>query len=275
MSAPTVYIGEVFVDDAGNYIGDFSAGTTGWAHGTASYYTGDIDWRTPPIPGLEGLYTDFWGNASDHVHQVIAPVLFEVPTLSIATTSDPSGPAGLEGKPAGSLRGAGATNGLLSFVGPDYAPGDPSSLAWSVTHNSVWCFSGWFRIADDSENDENMSIAFTGAKYAYGTSGVATISGNNPMLLTHKWQHLSCSIRWIWSSGLAIPCLQTLGSGWIHSETHNIDYGGFGHVLLTKLGSWGQADYGWGTVLMKELHLWTCQFQKPGYHTHLVLGPNT
>ena len=159
------------------------------------------------------------------------------------------------------------------ILGPTMPP--TANSHWAPANGSVWCFSGWFRLADETAGDTNLSMLFSGAKYAYGSGGTPVFSGNNPLTLTQQWQLMQTRVGWSWSSGAALPVIELVGSGWSHSEEHTIDYGAFGHIPLTKLGSWEFTDYHWGAVLMKGLHLWTCQLKKPGYHTHLVQGPNT
>ncbi len=276
------YVGEVLKDDGDNYIGDFSGGVgadgvtpLGFAHGTSSYYSGNVNWASPG--GLTGLFADFWGNPSDHVHQSIAPMLFEVPTLSAEIVSDPTGPPNHESDLACLLMGAGA-GGCFTWVGQDASqllgPHTYPEVysGWSPNNGEIWCFSGWFRLPDATYGEDNLKVSFTGAKYAYGTGGTSVISGNSPLTLTQEWQQMRVRVLWAWSSGPALPVIRIEGTGWNHSETHNIDYGGFGHILLTKLGTLvGGAGSGWGQVLMKDLHLWRCQFILPGYHSnHLI-----
>lgn len=288
MTVLVQYVGEVLKDDGDNYIGDFSGGVgadgvtpLGWAHGTSSFYSGNVNWASPG--GLTGLFADFWGNPSDHVHQSIAPVLFEVPTLSAVISDDPSGPPGKEADKACILSGAGDNGGLFTWVGEDASNIlGPSSYpavdsGWHPDNGSIWCCSGWFKALQDGEGGADATgntLQFFGAKYGYGTGGTAFIDAPFSLTLTQEWQYFKTRFQWAWSSGPALFGIE-LTTGWNHSETHDIDYGGFGHIELTKAGTLeGGAGGGFGSVAIKDVHLWNCQLIKPGYHSHIVLGPN-
>lgn len=277
MAGPT-YVGDVLVDNAGNYIGDFSGGAgvdgqtpLGFAHGISSVYTADIDWSG--VVNLSQAFVDYWGNPSDHAHQSIAPILFDLPTLRAQIVTDPSGPPGLEDKPACWLDGAG-NEGLFTWIGETASqasgPYSPATSGWLPANGSIWCMSGWFRAVPDDTGfiAEGFQVEFGAARYAYGTGGAAFL-GPFQLTLTQEWQQLSTRFMWVWSTTDAMPVISLSGTHWHHTSTKNVNVLGT-HEDLVKEGS-SVAPYGYGRVAIKELHLWTCQLLQAGYHAHAIL----
>lgn len=265
----TIYVGEVFVDADGNYIGVNGA----WAHATASVFTGVI----PPPPGpisLAQAFADYWDDPSDHVLEAnnIAPLFFELPALDAAASVVPinDGPPGLEDKPALVVAASGAPSNIATWMGPT-GNAEFGDTGWTPENNSVWCMSGWVRAYGFEDVGGvppglNLGCRLSTGRYRYTEGGAAVFKGSQNVTLTGEWQFINFRFRWIWGTASAMPLIVLSGDGWVYRTTKayhvNPDPGDL--FTFTKYDDPGKGVY------VKEPHLWTCQLIKPGYHTHKV-----
>src|SRR5436305_3865406 len=119
----TTYLGEVFVNAGGTYIGDFSGGygyeptmPLGWAHGAAGTLTGFTG-------GFAMYFMPYWDNCSDPTTQPVAVfetilLFFPVsgPTFLGTIVTDTSGPHPFESHNACRIEFAGSP-GSFSWIG--------------------------------------------------------------------------------------------------------------------------------------------------------------
>lgn len=273
--AQATYVNEVFVNDLGVYVGDFSQkvsdytntlaassetylGETtpseqdmplGWAHAVTGSTTGFIS-------GFALFAQGYWDDCSnpdrsaDAVYETLNAFFpLAGPTFMGTVLADTSGPPGFGSANACRVDGAGAP-GSFSWVGHDASlvPGaSPYSGGWNPTHGQQWTFSGWFRAVPDSNGFicSGYTCGFGFAQFGHPPLGAGSF------IVTETWQFFTVTFNWPYSTGPGIPSFQLQDSRFSNPVTKTIVIPPFaGTFTITKNDLKGSVE-------MKELHLYT------------------
>ena len=239
-----IYHNEVFVDNSGNYIGNFSEGTMsdgstplGFAHATSATLYSFYSCGGSPVGGLVALLASYWDNPQCGP---ISNCPFTFPTYSGSIVTDNSGPKNFESDNAVQIGGAGIP-GIFSWVGES---GGGSSYAggWTPTNGQQWTYQGWFRSVDCS--GFNCGLGYAQWGYPPITIGSFTI--------TDRWQFVQFTFTWVFATGAkGVPVISLLDDRFNYNETRTVTVAPFiVSFTLTK----AQHKY---SILAKELHLYT------------------
>jgi hypothetical protein len=262
------YAGEVFVDHAGVYIGDFSAGDgleAGMPLGFAHAVNGIV---TSP-GGFVYFAQPYWADCSDPATSPMAYVSFSEffpttrPTAYGTIVDDLSGPAGFEAKKACRIDTAGSP-GQFSWVGPTasqfaavYSPYDGG---WNPAHSSQWTFSAYVRAVADANGF--VCDGYT-AGFGAGPWGSVSVTVGT-FTLTTEWQLVTSTFTWPYSTGPAIPSVLALDDRFFNPVEKTVPIPPFGGTFtLTK-------DDNKGSFLVKELHLYPYPGESLGAPYHVA-----
>lgn len=254
------YIGEILVNDAGVYIGDFSGGygvegtmPLGFAHAMNGWHTGPTT----------GIFSTYWDDPSDWAFASVCYVPWTVqPTLAGAVVTDNSGPAGREAANACQIDFAG-TPGQFAWIGQDASlmVGQDSVYTggWFPAHGSQWTMSGWLRAVPDTNGFvcTGFNVGFSIAQWGNTTIGVGGLA------ISEAWQLLTVNFTWLYAAGPAFAFVGSGDSRFSHGVTRtNWLFPNGSRITATKADAYGR-------IHVKDLHLYPYPGQQLGGPYHL------
>lgn len=243
---------EVFVDENGVYVGDFSytdgpGGPFGWVHCMGfcedpAFFFGVFDYFAPPTPC--------------NCRELVAiPVGFSFGCGPIYTVADASGPLGLEAMAAMEVNLPGSPDSRIGWAGPQVVDADGNwvygvlggSTGWKPLADETWVFQCWAKIVPDENGVEiaDANLRFEVAPEGFGNTPV----NGDELALTTDWQFFQTTFAggffpdtaWYW------PLI-----GFTGAIEHQISY--TGHFFNTPVPLHGYAPY--GRVHIKCAHLY-------------------
>lgn len=227
-------VGEVLVNDAGVYVGDFAHGPAidaplGFSRSMAKFW-GDYHPYCPSAGRefqccsiIDWIFSPWWEppymiDSCNPTPQPLVPLSTPFGTtytgmLNGAIVSDSSGPPHLEGLPAVELDLAGSGHGSLAFIGErastaiHYNPSDYDT-AWLPDIGSQWVWQVWAKTVPDS-ND--YTIPDGHLSFGYGrenTVSLAPCPSPDDDTLTSDWKFFRTVFTitpWLSDAHHAIP----------------------------------------------------------------------
>lgn len=207
-----LFVGEVFADDDGTYVGDFEygdgpGGPFGWVGCTAN--CDPLSW----FACFRSFTRDY--RCGCDLPYVGIHVPFAFGAGSVYTVADASGPPGLEAKPAMRVDLPGSPDCLIGWAGSQVV--DPATGAWRYgtldgdtgwnpddAPSETWVFSCWAKVVPDA-NDVTVS----GATLAFNIAPEGFSNGDpsgDSLTLTDEWQFFATTFnggffpagQWYW-----------------------------------------------------------------------------